>query len=123
MEKTYRQPDTDAQLDATPCRPRGTLVVIGGHEQKEGSRPILELIAKRAATGKLLVVTLASEEPQEQWERYLATFKDLGVRNVEQLDARRREDLIDDSRLNALDENTIVFFAAADLPGQRYVTA
>ncbi len=73
------QPYGDVQLDGTPCRPRGTLIIIGGHEQKEGTRPILELIAKRAQRGKVVVVTIASEEPQEQWKTYLSSFRDLGV--------------------------------------------
>ena len=43
---------TDVQLDSTPFRPEGTLIVIGGNEAKEGHRPILELIAKRARAGQ-----------------------------------------------------------------------
>src|SRR3954465_9901446 len=63
-------PSSDTQLDATPCHPKGMLVVIGGHEQKEGHRPILEVLAKRVGSGKLVVATLASEEPESQWKEY-----------------------------------------------------
>ncbi len=114
METKGRQPETDPQRDATPCSPAGTLIVIGGHEQKEGSRPILELIAKRATRGKIVVITIVSEEPQEQWEQCRATFADLGVRHIELLDARSREELIGEERAALLDENTIVFFAGGD---------
>jgi cyanophycinase len=107
-------PVRDTQLDSTPCHPEGTLVVIGGKEQKEGSRPILELIAKRVGSGKLVVCTLASEEPEEQWKEYRATFQDLGVKRIEQLDARRREELMDESRKDLLDDKTVVFFAGGD---------
>lgn len=44
-------------LTRTPFRPEGTLILIGGNEAKEGHRPILELIAKRARGGKLVVGT------------------------------------------------------------------
>ena len=105
---------TNVQLDATPFRPEGTLIVIGGNEEKEGHRPILELIAKRAAKGKLLVVTVASEQPEEQWERYEKTFKELGVARLEQFDARSREELLEQSRPELLDEDTVIFFAGGD---------
>jgi cyanophycinase len=104
----------NTQLDSTPCHPEGTLIVIGGNEAKEGDRPILELIAKRAASGKLVVFTIASQEPDEQWQRYEKTFKELGVAHVEQFDARHREDLIDQARPDTLDEDTVVFFAGGD---------
>ncbi len=109
-----RRGKLDVQLDSTPFRPEGTLVVIGGNEQKEGHRPILELIAKRAVAGKLLVLTIASEEPEEQWARYQKTFKELGVPHLEQFDARSREELLEQSRPETLDEGTVVFFAGGD---------
>src|SRR4051812_46493302 len=105
---------TDVQLDSTPFRPEGTLIVIGGNEAKEGHRPILELIAKRAARGKLLVITIASEESEEQWETYQKTFRSLGVAHLEQFDARSREQLVNESRPDMLDEGTVVFFAGGD---------
>src|SRR3982750_1360593 len=85
MAKNHNQstngnfPSSDTQLDATPCHPKGMLVVIGGHEQKEGHRPILEVLAKRVGSGKLVVATLASEEPESQWKEYERSFRELGV--------------------------------------------
>jgi cyanophycinase len=105
---------SETQLDATPCRPNGTLVVIGGKEKKEGDRPILELLAKRVGSGKLIVATLASEEPQEQWQEYQKTFRELGVERIEQFDVRRREELIQDPKLELLDDATVLFFAGGD---------
>src|SRR3954449_4712341 len=105
---------TDIQLDSTPFRPEGTLIVIGGNEAKEGHRPILELIAKRARAGKLVVITIASEEPEGQWEKYQKTFKELGVTRLEQFDARSREELLEQSRPEMLDEGTVIFFAGGD---------
>src|SRR3982751_6716722 len=105
---------TDVQLDSTPFRPEGTLIVIGGNEAKEGHRPILELIAKRARAGKLVVFTIASEEPGDQWENYQKTFKELGVDRLEQFDARSREELLAQSRPEMLDPGTVVFFAGGD---------
>src|SRR3954470_2940380 len=78
------------QLGRIPTNAAGSLIIIGGNENKEGHRPILEEIARRANGGKLVVATLASEEPDEQWQEYHKLFRDLGVRRVEQLDVRER---------------------------------
>lgn len=104
----------DIQMDATPPNPDGSLIVIGGHENKEGHRPILELIAKRAGAGKLVVATLASEEPESQWREYERTFRQLGVKRIEQLDVRRRQDLLEDPRLELLKDARVLFFAGGD---------
>jgi cyanophycinase len=104
----------DSQLKATPCNPKGKLVVIGGREQKEGHRPILELLAKRVGSGKLVVATLASEEPESQWHEYERSFRELGVKHIEQLDVRRREELLTDPRLSLLDNARVLFFAGGD---------
>jgi cyanophycinase len=103
-----------SQLKATPCNPKGKLVVIGGREQKEGHRPILELLAKRVGSGKLVVATLASEEPESQWQEYERSFRELGVKHIEQLDVRRREELLTDPRLALLDDARVLFFAGGD---------
>jgi cyanophycinase len=107
-------PAVDAQLNASPCNPKGMLIVIGGREQKEGHRPILELLAKRVGSGKLVVATLASEEPESQWQEYERSFRELGVKHIEQLDVRRREELLTDSRLSLLENARVLFFAGGD---------
>jgi cyanophycinase len=97
-----------------PCGARGNVIVIGGNEAKEGHRPILEDLARRAGSGKVLVATFASEEPEEQWKEYSRIFRSLGVKKVEQLDARHREDLVDEDLVRRLDGVSLVFFAGGD---------
>jgi len=99
---------------ATPIEPQGTLIIIGGHENKEGHRPILEEVARNVRSGKLVVATLASEEPQAQWNTYSATFRDLGVSRIEQLDARKREELLREPNLDILEDADVLFFAGGD---------
>jgi len=88
-------------------------VIIGGHENKDGDREILEELAHRVGAGKLVIATLASEEPDEQFEQYRTVFSELGVRKIEQLDSRRREDLLDDPD-GLLDGAKVIFFAGGD---------
>src|SRR4051812_39241360 len=85
-------------LYAIPNQPHGSLIIIGGHENKEGHRPILQEIARHVKDGKLIVATLASEEPEEQWNIYNGTFRDIGVSRIEHLDVRKREELLRDPK-------------------------
>jgi cyanophycinase len=92
----------------------GSLLLIGGHEEKEGHRVILQRVAKHAAGGRLVVVTVASEEPEPQWHEYRKTFAELGLRDVVQLDARRRDELTAVDSVEALKHAKVVFFAGGD---------
>lgn len=103
-----------ANLNGVPRDPRGSLIMIGGHENKEGNRPILEELARRTGNGKLVVLTLASEVPGEQWEEYERVFRELGVKRVEQLDVRRREELLENPRLELLEDAKVLFFTGGD---------
>lgn len=105
---------TAPPLHAAPVKPRGTLVIIGGRENKAGHRPILEEVAKRANGGALVVATMASEEPDEQWVEYRKVFSELGVKRIEHLDVRRREELLVEPRLELIEKAKVVFFAGGD---------
>jgi cyanophycinase len=71
---------------------------------KDRHRPILEDVAKRVGDGKLVIATLASEKPDEQWETYHRVFTELGVSRVEHLRADTREELIESSSVELLDD-------------------
>ncbi|HEX4769386.1 MAG TPA: cyanophycinase [Bryobacteraceae bacterium] len=105
--------NSEQQLDSTPCSPLGTLIVIGGHERKEGGNPIMRSIADRARSGKLVIATLASDEPDEQWTEYRQVFRECGVQNIEQFDTRTREEALRVTP-DFFDQNTTVFFAGGN---------
>src|SRR5215216_5679644 len=100
---------TRVRTQPTPA-PRGTLIVIGGHEDKEEEKLILRAVAARAGSGRLVVATVASEKPQELWETYERVFRGLGVRHVYQLNVDSREE----AKLRVLDDATVVFFTGGD---------
>ena len=58
--------------------PKGTLIIIGGHEDHEGERVILKEVAKHVPDGKLVLATVASHEPEGYLEKYQQSFADLG---------------------------------------------
>jgi cyanophycinase len=57
----------------------GPLVIIGGHEDREGDRTILRAVASHAAGGPLLLLSAASASPEKYLGVYEAAFADLGV--------------------------------------------
>lgn len=94
-------------------RTRGTAILIGGSEDKQGARMILTEVARRAGDGTFVVATLASEEPERQWDRYRQVFSDLGIKRIEHLAISGREAVLDGS-VAVLDEATAIFFTGGD---------
>jgi cyanophycinase len=93
---------------------RGTLVIIGGHEDKEDDKLILRFVAERVKSGKLVVATVASQEPEDVWHDYEPLFKSLGVRKVVHLDVESREEAKSPEKLALLDDAAGVFFTGGD---------
>jgi cyanophycinase len=97
---------------------RGSLIIVGGHEEKgkDAERSILEEIAARAKRrkGNLVVVTVASQLPEEMAADYRAAFRDLGVRDLEIVDIRSRDDACDDSVVEKIRNASVVFFTGGD---------
>jgi cyanophycinase len=92
----------------------GTLIIIGGGERKDEERTVLKEVAKRAGTGKLVVVTVATEKPEETWEEYRQIFRELGVRRIEHLDVRLREQAKEKDRVETVKGAAVVFFTGGD---------
>ncbi|HEX8523165.1 MAG TPA: cyanophycinase [Tepidisphaeraceae bacterium] len=99
-----------------PSKTKGRLIIIGGREEKrpDRDRHIVEEVAKAAHNGRLIVLTAATQLPEELWEDYRKVFKELGVKNVELLDVRTREDAYDPKNVEKLTDDAVVFFTGGD---------
>lgn len=93
---------------------RGTLLIIGGHEDKEGDRLILRYVAAHVGSGKLVVVTVASAEADELWETYEHVFHELGVRHVYRLHVESRGEALEERHSRVLDGAAAVFMTGGD---------
>lgn len=93
---------------------QGSLIIIGGNEKKDEERKILKEVARRAGSGKLVVVTVATAEPQESFEEYREIFTELGVKKIAHLDVRLREEAKSEERVKILDGASVVFFTGGD---------
>ncbi len=94
--------------------PAGTLIIIGGHEDKEGDRAILRTVAERVAGSKLVIATVATTLPEEMAEEYIKVFQELGVKNVDVLDIRNRTQAYDPGNIDKLVDATTIFFTGGD---------
>ena len=93
---------------------KGTLIIIGGKEDKKKDKKILQEVARRAGSGKLVVATVATDVPDEVWQEYRKLFSDLGVRKIEHLDIRNRADALSEEALQALEGARVLFFTGGD---------
>ncbi len=98
------------------AKPKGTLIIIGGHEDKEGDRVILGEVAQRTHQdhGRLVVVTAATQLPEEVAAEYEAVFKDLGVKQVDILDIRTRDEAMLEANIKKVMGAPVVFFTGGD---------
>lgn len=93
---------------------RGTLILIGGHEDKDGDRLILKEVVKRLKGGKLVVTTVASSCADEVWETYRRTFRELGAGEVEHLQVDRRDQSFLSKNIGMLNGAKGFFFSGGD---------
>lgn len=93
---------------------RGTMILIGGSEDKVGARIILSEVARRAGDGTFVVASIASEEPGRQWDRYQKVFTELGVTRLKHLAITEREEVLNPEVATIFDDATAVFFTGGD---------
>ncbi|HEX4387905.1 MAG TPA: cyanophycinase [Steroidobacteraceae bacterium] len=94
---------------------RGWIVPIGGAENKENDRRILERFVRFSggAAADLVVIPTASRM-HETGTRYEQVFRDLGARRVTVMDFDTRRDCQERGRLARLEESTGIFFTGGN---------
>lgn len=93
---------------------RGTLIAIGGHEDKERERVILSAVAERLNGGRLIVATIASEEPSDYIEAYREAFGALGVNDIDELYVEHRAQSEDTKLRDVIAGAAGLFFTGGD---------
>ena len=105
------------QVPIVPGRKRtsqGSLIIIGGHEDKKGERRILKEVRARTKRSTLVVATVATAHPEEVWQEYREVFRSLGVRSLSHLHIETRDDAFSEDKLKALQGAGAVFFTGGD---------
>src|SRR3954471_4482997 len=93
---------------------QGPLVIIGGHEDKEGDKEILGEIARHLDGGRLIIATVASHEPEGYFPSYDRAFAALGVTGLQELYVNERAETVRPETLAILDGAAGGFFTGGD---------
>jgi cyanophycinase len=98
-----------------PGKARGWIVPIGGAENKENDRRILERFVRVSggAAADIVVIPTASRM-HETGPRYEKLFRDLGAAHVTVMDFDTRRDCQEPGRLRRLEEATGIFFTGGN---------
>jgi cyanophycinase len=96
--------------------PKGCLIIIGGHEDRDpsGERAILREVARHVRGGKLVLATVASHQPEGYFDEYQKAFADLDVGELVELYVEERSEAHDREKLSVLDDAAGVFFSGGD---------
>ena len=95
---------------------RGTLIIIGGHEDRspEGERLILREVARRVNGGKLVLATVASHQPEGYFDDYEKAFADMALGQLVELYVEDRAEASDREKLRVIDDAAAIFFSGGD---------
>jgi len=101
---------------------RGKLVIVGGAEDKEGDRLILKEFVRiaKGPKARIVVMTAATDKPEETGAEYRKAFKDLGVDDVRVVDVSQRDDALSEGSLETIEKATGLYFTGGD---QLHVTS
>ena len=116
---TAERPTRRARTGARVGRPRlrkidRALIIVGGHEDKDGDKRILREIAERTGSGLLVLATVATSMPDATYEEYQRLFRGLGVRHLRRLDVRSREEATDPALAEMVRQATVLYFTGGD---------
>jgi cyanophycinase len=95
---------------------RGRLMAIGGGEDKEKDCLILKEFVRLSGDGKarIVVLTTATDKPEEVAAEYLEVFKRLGAKQVVAVDVSQRSDALKPENIEAVKKATGIFFTGGD---------
>jgi cyanophycinase len=90
------------------------LILSGGHDSPDGA-PMKRIAAEtQARGGKLIICTTPTSEPAESFEQHAEVLRSLGVRRIEQIDLRIREEARQPENVARLEGASAVFVTGGD---------
>lgn len=92
------------------------LIIIGGAEDKKGSKEILKEVCSSINMEKdnLVIATLATEAPVEAGGKYKRIFASLGVKNIKTLDISERNHAFLQENIEIIKNANLIFFTGGD---------
>ncbi len=96
--------------------PRGILIPIGGGEDKEGRKSILNRLIDetRRREPSIEIITTATDDPEEVGNHYIRAFRDIGIRDIGTIDIHKRDEACDERYMDRLKRCDAVLFSGGD---------
>lgn len=97
-------------------RKRGTLIIIGGAEDKRTDMKILKLVHKLSGADKsnIAIITTATNNPVGAEKEYKEVFKSLSVKSVYGMNIYNREQADDSNNVGNILKADCIFFVGGD---------
>ena len=94
----------------------GTLVIIGGAEDRDGDCTVLRKFIRCAGgvNARIIVLTAATTQPREVGNDYVRIFERLGVESIRVINTENRDDSDRIEALEAAEQATGAFFTGGD---------
>lgn len=99
-----------------PEAKRGSLVIIGGAEDKRADKAILKEVIKLSGgdNSNIALITTATNSPEEAGLEYKRLFSDLGAKSVAAINITDRESANNLQGLEVLNDASCIFFVGGD---------
>ncbi|HVM46176.1 MAG TPA: cyanophycinase, partial [Candidatus Thermoplasmatota archaeon] len=96
--------------------PKGTLVAIGGREDKEDDMVILRRVLDevKGNVKHVEIIAAASREPREAAQPYLRAFEELDIERVDYLELQSRREVEERRTEERLEEADVIYFTGGD---------
>lgn len=94
----------------------GSLIAIGGNEDKANNLLVLKRVVEEIGKKKfkVVVITTASEEPTKRATEYREVFTKLGASKIEVLSIKKRTEANDDKFVELLENVDLIFIGGGD---------
>ncbi len=93
---------------------KGNLFLIGGAEDREGSKQVLKHLVDDTRPTTIIVIPTASAYPNDVYRSYADAFRDLGVQEVECLDIRYRDETDRRENFDVVERADLIYFGGGD---------
>jgi cyanophycinase len=98
------------------AKSRSRLIAIGGGELKEAPEPLeaIRRYFRYRRNGRMVVMTVATNQPRSAATKYLALFKNIGIKHVDVVDVSQREDSFTPESIKKIEKADGMYFTGGD---------
>lgn len=95
---------------------KSILIAVGGGELAKAA-DVLDVfisLVKKKSDARIVVMTIATEEPERAGKKYNNLFRKKGIRHVSVIDISQRDDSFNESNLKKVEQCDAIFFTGGD---------